>query len=253
MKSITSCLTKPILPLLGLCAVLHSAAHAGDVVEQWSKLPLDKPPVSLPYGKNGNLVVISNMTSAGGTVDSGTTPVNPFPEMERALHVTPGEKNVPVRIRIGPFPETLPPKGSFEIQFRLVEGLFDFGMLSSLRPTDDSKPFYLPDSERLFGLRIAVGKNLSTKGFGNLKTEEVSAIESEQNYKLRVEWTTEGDTMNYTFLLNGNPLNSVSGKAFTLSVPVSKFDNALMCFGIFSGSTEEPSGKFFIGSVVAEP
>jgi hypothetical protein len=45
----------------------------------------------------------------------------------------------------------------------------------------------------------------------------------------------------------------VSGKAFTLSVPVSKFDDALMCFGIFSGSTEEPSGKFFIGSVVSEP
>jgi hypothetical protein len=134
-----------------------------------------------------------------------------------------------------------------------VEGLFDFGMLSSLKPTDDSKPFFLPDSERLFGLRIAVGKNPYTKGFGNLKTEEVSTIESEQNYKLRVEWTTEGDTMNYTFLLNGKPLNSVSGKAFTLSLPVSKFDNALMCFGVFSGSTEEPSGKFFIGSVVSEP
>ena len=252
MKSVTSSLKKTILSLLGLCALSHPAAHAGDVVDEWSKLPLDKPPVALPYGKNGNLIVYSNML-AGGMVDSSTTPANPFPEIERALHVTPGDKNVPVRMRMGPFPETLPPKGSLEIQFRLVEGLFDFGMLSSLKPTDDSKPFYLPDSERLFGLRIAVGKNLYTKGFGNLKTDEVSTIESEQNYKLRVEWTTEGDTMNYTFLLNGNPLNSVSGKTFTLSVPVSKFDNALMCFGVFSGSAEEPSGKFFIGSVVSEP
>ena len=252
MKSITSSLKKPILPLLGLCALFHSAAHGGDVVEGWSKLPLDKPPTSIPYGQNGNLIVYSNMI-AGGMVDAGTTPVNPFTEMERALHVTPGDKNVPVRIRMGPFPETLPPKGSFEIQFRLVEGSFDFGMMSSLRATDNSKPSYLPDSDRLLGLRIAVGKNLFTKGLGNLKTAEVSAIESEQNYKLRVEWTTEGDTMNYTFLLNGNPLNLVSGKAFTLSVPVSKFDDGLMLFGLFSGSEEEPSGKFFIGSVVSEP
>ena len=252
MKSMPSPLKTSILSLVGLCALLNPAAHAGDVVEEWSKLPLDKPPASLPYGQNGNLIVISNMI-AGGTVDSSTTPANPFPEIERALHVTPGEKNVPFRIRFGPFPETLPPKGSLEIQFRLVEGLFDIGMLSSLKPTDDSKPFFLPDSERLFGLRIAVGKNPYTKGFGNLKTAEVSTIESEQNYKLRVEWTTQGDTMIYTFLLNGNPLNSVSGKAFTLSVPVSKFDDALMCFGIFSGSTEEPPGKFFIGSVVSEP
>jgi len=252
MKSIPYPLKTSILSLVGLCALFHSAVHAGDVVEGWRKLPLDKPSVSLPYGKNGNLIVVSNMI-AGGVVDSSTTPMNPFPETERALHVTPGNKNLPVRLRMGPFPETLPPKGSFEIQFRLLEGSFDFGMLSSLKPTDNSKPFYLPDSERLFGLPIAVGKNLYTKSFGNLKTAEVSTIESEQNYKLRVEWTTEGDTMNYTFLLNGNPLNSVSGKAFTLSVPVSKFDNALMCFGIFSGSVNHPSGKFFIGSVVAEP
>ena len=252
MKSITSCLKNPILPLLGLCAVLHSAAHASDVVEGWSKLPLDKPPTALPYGKNGNLVVISNMI-AGGTVDSGTTPVNPFPEMERALYVTPGDKNLPVRIRIGPFPETQPPKGSFEIQFRLVEGSFHFGLMKGERPTDNSKPFYLPDTERFLGLVMEVGKNPMVLRAGNLKTDEVSVLENEQNYKLRVEWTTEGDTMNYTFLLNGNPLNLVSGKAFTLSVPVSKFDDALMLFGLFSGSAEEPSGKFFIGSVVAEP
>jgi hypothetical protein len=252
MISITSCLKNPILPLLGLCALFHSAAHAGDVVEEWSKLPLDKPPTALPYGKNGNLIVISNVI-AGGVVDSSTTPVNPFPEIERALYVTPGEKNQAVRIRMGPFPETQPPKGSFEIQFRLVEGSFQFGLMKSLRPTDNSKPFYLLDNEHFLGLVMEVGKNPTAPRIGNLKTAEVSAIESEQNYKLRVEWTTEGDTMNYTFLLNGKPLNSVSGKAFTLSVPVSKFDDALMCFGIFSGSTEEPSGKFFIGSVVSEP
>ena len=252
MKSITSSLKTPILSLLGLCALFHSAAHAGDVVEAWSKLPLDKPPASLPYGKNGNLIVISNMI-AGGTVDSGTTPVNPFPEMERALYVTPGDKNLPVRIRIGPFPETQPPKGSFEIQFRLVEGSFHFGLMKGERPTDSSKPFYLPDSDRFLGLVMEVGKSPMALRAGNLKTDEVSAIESEQNYKLRVEWTTEGDTMNYTFLLNGNPLNLASGKAFTLPVPVSKFDDALMLFGIFSGSQEEPSGKFFIGSVVSEP
>ena len=252
MKSITSYLKNPILPLLGLCALFHSAAHAGDVVEEWSKLPLDKPPTALPYGQNGNLVVISNMI-AGGTVDSGTTPVNPFPGMERALYVTPGDKNLPVRIRIGPFPETQPPKGSFEIQFRLVEGAFQFGLMKGDRPTDNSKPFYLPDSERFLGLVMEVGKSPSALRAGNLKTDEVSVLENEQNYKLRVEWTTEGDTMNYTFLLNGNPLNLVSGKAFTLSVPVSKFDDALMLFGLFSGSAEEPSGKFFIGSVVSEP
>ena len=252
MKSITSCLKNPILPLLGLCALFHSAAHAGDVVEEWSKLPLDKPPTALPYGKNGNLIVISNVI-AGGVVDSSTTPVNPFPESERALYVTPGEKNQAVRIRIGPFPETQPPKGSFEIQFRIVEGSFQFGLMKSLRPTDNSKPFYLLDNEHFLGLVMEVGKNPTALRIGNLKTAEVSAIENEQNYKLRVEWTTEGDTMNYTFLLNGNPLNLVSGKDFTLSVPVSKFDDALMLFGIFSGSAEEPSGKFFIGSVVSEP
>ena len=252
MKSITSSLKTPILSLLGLCALFHSAAHAGDVVEAWSKLPLDKPLTAIPYGHNGNLVVISNMI-AGGTVDSGTTPVNPFPEMERALYVTPGDKNLPVRIRIGPFPETQPPKGSFEIQFRLVEGSFHFGLMKGERPTDSSKPFYLPDSDRFLGLVMEVGKSPMALRAGNLKTDEVSAIESEQNYKLRVEWTTEGDTMNYTFLLNGNPLNLASGKAFTLPVPVSKFDDALMLFGIFSGSQEEPSGKFFIGSVVSEP
>jgi hypothetical protein len=251
MKSITSCLKNPILPLLGLYALFHSAAHAGDVVEEWSKLPLDRPPTALPYGQNGNLIVISNMI-AGGTVDSGTTPVNPFPEIERALYVTPGDKNLPVRIRIGPFPETLPPNGSFEIQFRLVEGAFHFGIMKGERPTD-SKPFYLPDTERFLGLVMEVGKSPMALRIGNLKTAEVSAIENEQNYKLRVEWTTEGDTMNYTFLLNGNPLNLVSGKAFTLSVPVSKFDDSLMLFGLFSGSAEEPSGKFFIGSVVSEP
>jgi hypothetical protein len=251
MKSITSSLKTPILSLLGLCALFHSAAHAGDVVEEWSKFPLDRPPTVLPYGQNGNLVVISNMI-AGGTVDSGTTPVNPFPEIERALYVTPGDKNLPVRIRIGPFPETQPPKGSFEIQFRLVEGSFHFGLMKGERPTD-SKPFYLPDTERFLGLVMEVGKNPMALRIGNLKTAEVSAIENEQNYKLRVEWTTEGDTMNYTFLLNGNPLNLVSGKAFTLSVPVSKFDDSLMLFGLFSGSAEEPSGKFFIGSVVSEP
>jgi len=252
MKSITSYLKTPILPLLGLCALFHSAAHAGDVVEQWSKLPLDKPPTALPYGQNGNLVVISNMI-AGGAVDSGTTPVNPFPEMERALYVTPGDKNLPVRIRIGPFPETQPPKGSFEIQFRLVEGAFHFGIMKGERPTDSSKPFYLPDTERFLGLVMEVGKSPMALRAGNLKTDEVSVLENEQNYKLRVEWTTEGDTINYTFQLNGNPLNLASGKAFTLPVPVSKFDDALMLFGLFSGSAEEPSGKFFIGSVVSEP
>ncbi|NDG72590.1 MAG: hypothetical protein EBY32_15100, partial [Proteobacteria bacterium] len=108
MKSVTSSLKKAILPLLALCSVFHSAAHAGDVVEEWSRLPLDKPPTALPYGKNGNLIVISNVI-AGGVVDSSTTPVNPFPEIERALYVTPGEKNQAVRIRMGPFPETQPP------------------------------------------------------------------------------------------------------------------------------------------------
>jgi hypothetical protein len=252
MKSITSCLTKPILPLLGLCAVLHSAAHAGDVVEGWSKLPLDKPPVALPYGQNGNLITYANM-SAGGMVDSSTTPVNPFPGTDRALYVTPGDKNAPIRIRIGPFPETLPQKGFFEIEFRLVEGSFVFALAKSSRPSDSNAPFFLSDSERFWAFNIEANKNLSMKGPGKLKTEEVSEIQSDQNYKLRVEWTTEGDTMNYSFLLNGNPLNAASGKAFTMSTPASAFNDALMCFGIFSGSVNEPAGKFFLGSVIAEP
>jgi hypothetical protein len=252
MKFITSSLKNPIFPLLGLCALFHSAAHAGDVVDGWSKLPQNKPPTALPYRLQDNLVVISNMI-AGGMVDKDTTPVNPFPEMQRALYVTPGDKNLPVRIRIGPFPETQPPKGSFEIQFRLLEGALQFGIMKGEKPTDTKKPFYLPDSERFLGLAMEVGKKPMALRSGNLKTDEVSLIESDQNYKLRVEWTTEGDTLIYSFLLNGNPLNLAGGKAFTLPVPVSKFDDALMLFGIFSGSTEEPSGKFFIGSVVAEP
>jgi hypothetical protein len=252
MKFITSSLKNPIFPLLGLCALFHSAAHAGDVVDGWSNLPQNKPPTALPYGIKDNLVVISNMI-AGGVVDKDTTPVNPFPEMQRALYVTPGDKNLPVRIRIGPFPETQPPKGSFEIQFRLLEGALQFGIMKGEKPTDTKKPFYLPDSERFLGLAMEVGKKPMALRSGNLKTDEVSLIESDQNYKLRVEWTTEGDTLIYSFLLNGNPLNLAGGKAFTLPVPVSKFDDALMLFGIFSGSTEEPSGKFFIGSVVSEP
>lgn len=248
----TSSLKPLILPLLGLCALFHSAVHAGDVVEGWSKLPIDKPPVALPYGKNGNLFVVSNMI-AGGVVASATTPVNPFPEMERALYVTPGDRNLPVRIRLGPYPETLPPKGSFEIQFRLVEGSFDLGIMKGEKPNDPQKPFYLPDSERFLDLVMEVGKTPIALRSGNLKTEEGSLIESDKNYKLRFEWTTEGDTINYTLRLNGTPLNLADGKAFARSVPVSKFNDSMMLFGIFSGSVNQPSGKFFIGSVVAEP
>ena len=241
---------------LGLFLVvltLGGAVRAADVVDNWSFLEPGVVPKVTNFAPLGFPIYISGLKT-GGVVDAESTPANPFESSTRALFVTPGPENAPLRIFTRPFPDETPAKGFYEFTFRLVEGGVGFNPEFFSGSWDPKATWHRTEmNEQFFGFAFIPGAPIIV---GPLKqklvTEDVKVLMTEENYTFRVEWKTSGENLEFQFLLNGKSLTAANGTAVSLSVPQSKIEGTVLGFRLASGSADSPCFTGFLGSIRAE-
>ncbi len=241
-----------LAPLLLFVTLGSAAVWSADVVDNWSFLEPGVVPKVQNFGAVGIPILISGF-SAGGVVDADSTPANPFPAPSRALYLEPGMENVPLRIFTRPFPDKTPAHGWYEFTFRLIEGGFNFNPELFASAWDPKGEWFKSEADQIFGFNLTPGMAIV---FGHpqqyLKTEDLKVLATEENYTFRVEWEPADDALEFHFLLNGKPLTTQKGEAFSFPVPRSKIGDAVLGFRMASGSANSQCFKAFIGSIQAE-
>ena len=229
-------------------AVVRSA----DVVDNWSFLEPGVLPKVRNFGPVGIPISFVGL-NAGGVVDANSTPANPFPGTSRALYLEPGPETAPLRIFTRPFPDKTPARGWYEFTFRIVEGSFNFNPELFTNAWDPKGEWTKTNTDGIFGFNLTPGQPIV---FGRpqqyLKTEDLKVLATEENYTFRVEWEPAGDALEFHFLLNGKPLTTQKGEAFSFPVPQSKIADAVLGFRQASGSANSQCFRAFIGSIQAE-
>ncbi len=234
--------------LLLNCFPCHSGS-AADVVDGWSVLVRGQVPKSQTFLAAGIPLTVTSF-QAGGLADAGTSPPNPFPGTERALYVEPGANNGQLRIRTRPFLAENPPDGSLEMTFRIVTGEFYLGVGVAANPWQAKDERSTAEGERILAVRFNPGKPLAIDRTW-LMTEGSSALATDENYSIRLEWKTVGENTEFRFFLNDKPLQTSNGEPYLFPVARSKMSAGDPVFLISSGSSDSPCAKMFIGSIRA--
>jgi len=238
--------------VLGSAIILLTNAFCAsgeDLKLDWGFIGEGKAISGSPYGPQGFPVFIQSKTAV--VIDSSTTPPNPFPGSERALFVETSTENPVSRIRIRPFPEDFPADGSWETTFQIVEGFFSVSTGVIQLPWDPANDWAYIQTDPLVAINFAAGKAIQCKSVTDLRTDGVPTLLSAENYTFRAEWQTEGDSITFQWVLNGEPVRSRDGLPFTVSVPKSKVNAQSLSIAITVGAQGEPTSKVIFGGISA--
>jgi len=239
------------LPALLSVLLLASGTRAAgeDLAVDWSFIGEGQAVSGSPYGPKGVPLLIQSKTAM--VTDSSTTPPNPFPDCERSLFIDQDPESPTSRIRIRPFQDETPASGSFEVNFRVAEGRFrlDTGFISV--PWDPANDWAYIPTDVFFGVTLTADEAIQCKSATGLRTDSVPTLSASENYKFRIEWTTEGDNVVFLFHLNGEPVITREGQPFSQTVPKAKFGDQSLSLSINVGSKEEPRVRVFLGRISA--
>ena len=221
----------------------------GDFSLDWSFIGEGKAISKDPYGTQGTPLVLRTETAI--VADASTTPPNPFPDIEQSLFIDQGPDSPVTRVRPRAFETETPASGSYEINFRLVEGRFRLDTGSLNVPWDPREDYAYCLSDVLFGISFAVDEPIQCKSVTGLRTESIGAISPDENYTFRGEWETDGENVVFQFFLNGEQVMTKEKQTFFQPVPKASFDNQTLSFAINVGHSEIPRVRVFLGRISA--
>ena len=183
-------------------------------------------------------------------VTAETTPSNPFPNSSASLYVTVLEGEPFFRGWSRAFPEGGKAKGSYEFDFRLVEGAVAFTVGQNATPYEEGVSLayaFLNQGDEYLGANFVVGE-LVTIRQNKVSTTSTAELSAGVNYRFRVEWDFTSDVPGFRFFLNGDALENVSDNT-TFFWPANE---AQLKRGVdsFSFSSSTPGIGFF-GNIVA--
>lgn len=160
-----------------------------------------------------------SLTSAQGlevtALNTGSEPANPFPGTPAALFVRVAEGQPFFRGWCRAFTAGGTSKGSFEFQFRVMEGGVSFTVGQNAAPFEPpavSSFAFLGRGDEFLALNFVVGE-APTMTHRKVRTSSVEMVAANENYLLRVDWDFTSETPGITCFLNGEPLESLEDNA----------------------------------------
>ena len=158
-------------------------------------------------------------------VTAETTPSNPFPNSSASLYVTVLEGEPFFRGWSRAFPEGGKAKGSYEFDFRLVEGAVAFTVGQNATPYEEGVSLayaFLNQGDEYLGANFVVGE-LVTIRQNKVSTTSTAELSAGVNYRFRVEWDAlENVSDNTTFFWPANEAQlkrGVDSFSFSSSTP----------------------------------
>ena len=185
----------------------------------------------------------------GSIVDSTTDPTNPFENLSQSLYVLSESADAPrFEAFVRAFPESAARQGSFSIQFRIVSGslTLEVGHTSELWGPGERASYGM--ASNYFGVLFDPGSEIQIRGIP-VQTASVIALEANVNYTFTVKWNFEDTGPVYTFFLNGERINSLSGTPFARIPEAAEADAGVTGFRILLGTRETAEGAVFIGQI----
>ncbi len=215
----------------------------------WSVIGAGQAISGTPYGPKGVPLLLQSKTAV--IADTSSSPPNPFTNSELSLFVDQGPDSQLSRLRLRAFQNETPASGSFEINFRLVEGRLRLDTGATNVPWDPLNDWAYILTDVFFGIRFTVDEPIQCRSATGLRTESIGAISPEENYTFRGEWETDGDNIVFQFYLNGEPLITREKQPFFQPVPKTSLGNQSLSLAINIGSSEEPRSRVFVGRISA--
>lgn len=195
------------------------------------------------------IAFISALSADSAVVDPATEPANPFLGTKASLYVS-SQKPDDLWFRLvgRPFVEQSATQGTFEFEFRLVEGTISLSLGHCDQP-------WIPDDLTTYGvtkskasISFAVDKDVLIRGEA-YQTDSVTTLNAGENYRFTVKWdlnTPEG----FAYFINGEPLSPLSNVS-SPKISVEPPESGINAFRITLGGPGDHLGSVFLGRISA--
>jgi len=236
--------------VISLPTVSRAESSTSDGSDYWAFASQGSGVKQCNVGWAGVPIFIST-TSPLRIVDTSSDPKNPFPDSESALYMEPLPENMPIRMRNRPFAKTIPARGWYEFNFRLMEGAIYLGVVTITNPWEQENPAAYA-GKRFQTFEFILGEPVKPSGQAGLVTDNVETLGTDENYAFRVAWEIKNEVIEFSLFLNGSALTEMDGRPFIFSIKQSEMEGGVLGFIIGSGSKNSQNARAFFGKILAK-